>query len=121
MPAALKALEGYLKSRVLVLPSTGPFVIGRSPEADLTLYGPDIDDRQVVLVPDGAGHRIVPASTRVLTRVRGEALRVARPLRDGDVIAIGAHAFTYAGPARPDGPAAGACTACGERCDVDDD
>ncbi len=95
MPAALKALDGYLKSRVLVLPSSGPFVVGRSLEADLTLFGADLDARQVVLVPDGDGHRIVPVAGRSTTHLDGQPLRAARALRDGDVIALGGHVFAY--------------------------
>jgi hypothetical protein len=111
MPAALKALEGYLTKRVLVLPSTGPFLIGRSPEADLTLFGPELEDRQVVLVPDGGGHRIVPVASRHPTRVKGEVLRAARVLRDGDVIKVGRHVFAYA--AAGTGEPGGACASCG--------
>lgn len=113
MPAALKALDGYLKDRVLVLPSSGPFLVGCSPEADLTLYGPEIEDRQAMLVPDGAGHRIVPVAGRGAgTRIDGQPLRGPRPLRDGDVIAMGGHAFAYVST-DPLGDPAGACAACG--------
>lgn len=118
MPAALKALEGYLKNRVLVIPTAGPFLVGRSLEADLVLFGPDVEDRHVVLVPDGPGHRIVPVATRGgVTRIDGEPLRAARPLRDGDVIALGGHVFAYV-TALPEGapPTGGsrpvACAAC---------
>lgn len=114
MPAALKALDGYLKNRVLLLPSSGPFVVGRSPEADLTLFGPDIDARQVVLVPDGDGHRIVPvAGGRATTRLDGQPLERARPLRDGDVIALGGHVFAYVAADPLARPRPGACATCG--------
>lgn len=113
MPAALKALDGYLKNRVLVLPSTGPFVVGRSLEADLTLFGADLDARQVVLVPDGAGHRIVPVAGRATTHLDGQPLRGARPLRDGDVIALGGHVFAYVATDPHAVVRAGACATCG--------
>ncbi len=115
MPAALKALDGYLKNRVLVLPSSGPFVVGRSLEADLTLFGADLDARQVVLVPDGDGHRIVPVAGKATTHLDGQPLRGARPLRDGDVIALGGHVFAYVTTESPFGAAAeaGACATCG--------
>lgn len=112
MPAALKALDGYLKNRVLVLPAGGPFVLGRSLEADLTLYGQDVDDRHVALVPEGAGHRIVPVSARMTTRVRGQALRAARPLQDGDTIALGPHVFAYVAGALGAAADGAACTIC---------
>lgn len=117
MPAALKALEGYLKNRVLVIPAAGPFVVGRSLEADLVLFGPDVEDRHLVLVPEGPGHRVVPVATRGATRIDGELLRAARALRDGDVIALGGHVFAYVS-GLPDGasPTGGgrpvACAAC---------
>ncbi|MCO5168981.1 MAG: FHA domain-containing protein [Planctomycetes bacterium] len=113
MPAALKALDGYLKDRVLVLPSSGPFLVGRSLEADLTLYGPEIEDRQAMLVPDGAGHRIVPVAARASTRIDGQPLRGPRSLRDGDVIAMGGHAFAYVSTDPLGTPGAAPCAACG--------
>jgi hypothetical protein len=120
MPAALKAIQGYLARRVLVLPASGPFVIGRSPGADLPLYGPDIDERHLVLVPDGAGHRAVPTSPRAVTRVGGEPLQAPRPLRDGDELRVGGHVFTYAAAAPPLAAAAGAasCATCGQPTDA---
>lgn len=112
VPAALKALDGYLKNRVLVLPAGGPFVLGRSLEADLTLYGADVEDRHVALVPEGPGHRIVPVSSRGTTRVRGEALKVARALRDGDAIALGPHVFAYVAGAVGAAAAGTSCAIC---------
>lgn len=119
MPAALKTLDGYLKDRVLVLPSAAPFVVGRSQEADLTLFGPDLDDREVVLVPDGDGHRIVPIAGRATTRLDGAPLRAARTLRDGDVITLGSHVFVYVATTPGAALPACACATCGAAVPAD--
>ncbi len=96
MPAALKVESGYLKQRILLLPADGSsFLIGRSLEANLILYGPDVAERQAFLIPDGDGHRLVPLSGKAATQIGEKVLRRARPLADGDKITIGRHTLTY--------------------------
>ncbi|RMG11064.1 MAG: hypothetical protein D6731_16425 [Planctomycetota bacterium] len=96
MPAALRVQSGYLRQRVLLLPSDGSrFLIGRSLEANLILYGPDVAERQAYLVADGKGHRLVPLSTKAPVRVGERVLTRAVPLREGDTIRIGRHVLRY--------------------------
>lgn len=119
MPAALKAVRGYLENRVLVLPSAGPFSIGSALEADLTLHGGEIEERHAVVVADAGGHRLVPVA-RGRTRLRGATLEKPTPLRDGDEVELGTHRFVYVAVAPADAGKTGSasepatdCHACG--------
>jgi len=120
MSAALKVTRGYLQRRVLVLPEAGPFLLGRSLEANLILYGDSVADRHALLVPDEAAgvHRLVPVSGRLPTRLSGKTLRRPVVLADGDRIEIGGHEFVYAArSSREEITAAAAerrCPACHE-------
>jgi hypothetical protein len=96
MPAVLKVTDGYLKDRVLVLPSDQPFLLGSSLEATLTLYGDTVEDRHAILVPEGGSHRIVPVARGHPTRIGGRRLKKAAVLKDGDRLKIGLHEFVYA-------------------------
>lgn len=96
MPAALKVESGYLKERILLLPQdNSSFLIGRSLESNLVLYGPDVSERQAFLIRDGDHHRLVPLSTKAATRVGKSILRRARALEEGDRIQIGRHVLVY--------------------------
>ena len=96
MPAALKVESGTLKQRILLLPGDGSsFLIGRSPESNLILYGPNVAERQAFLVRDGEGHRLVPLSSKSAIRIGERVLRRARVLVDGDRIRIGQHTLIY--------------------------
>lgn len=98
MPAALKVVSGPLgEGRVLLLPSSSgaPFLLGRSLEADLTLGGPDVEDRQAVLIAERGAHRLVPLAAQAPVRVDERPLTAARVLGDGDRLRIGKHLLVY--------------------------
>lgn len=98
MPAALKVVSGPLgEGRVLLLPSSSgaPFLLGRSLEADLTLGGPEVEDRQAVLIAERGAHRLVPLAAQAPVRVDERPLTAARVLGDGDRLRIGKHVLVY--------------------------
>ena len=115
MPAVLKVTDGYLKDRILVLPSDRHFLLGSSLEATLTLYGDNVEDRHCVLVPEGEAHRLVPIARAHPTRIAGKRVKRATLLTDGDRVKIGLHEFVYASSAdrAPIADESQACASCG--------
>jgi hypothetical protein len=75
-------------------------VVGRSPGCDIGLVSPEVAPVHCVLVRFGGGWRVRDCSGRA-TRVNGKAVR-DEPLRDGDILQVGAFSFQAHLPAGGD-------------------
>src|SRR5688572_28132448 len=88
-------LRHALGERVLDLPERGvdrPVVVGRAADADVQVPSVHVGQRHLVLfVHDGRWvAQDAPGGTG--TKINGAALRAARPLQGGDVMALGPEA-----------------------------
>ncbi|MCA8923147.1 MAG: FHA domain-containing protein [Planctomycetes bacterium] len=94
MAAALQAVKGYLRGRVLLLPASKSLVLGRSLESDLVLFGGTVDERHAEIRAVGSGHQLVPRGKKPV-RLGGKRIKKAVPLAQDDTFELGAHQFIY--------------------------
>lgn len=94
MAAALQAVKGYLRGRVLLLPASKSLVLGRSLESDLVLFGGTVDERHAEIRAVGSGHQLVPRGRKPV-RLGGKRIKKPMPLAQDDTFEVGAHQFVY--------------------------
>jgi two-component system, NtrC family, response regulator AtoC len=84
----LLVIEGE-RSWTVRLPATGELLIGRGPEAGLTLTDALVSRRHAQLVVGADGLRLTDLGSRHGTAVNGERVSGTRTVRSGDVITLG--------------------------------
>lgn len=94
MAAALQAVKGYLRGRVLLLPESKTLLLGRSLESDLVLFGGTVDERHAEIRAVDGGHELVPRGRRPV-RLKGKRIKRPVALAQDDTFELGAHQFIY--------------------------
>jgi two-component system, NtrC family, response regulator AtoC len=96
----LLVIEGE-RSWTVRLPASGELLMGRGPEAGLTLSDALVSRRHAQLLVGADGLRLTDLGSRHGTLVNGERLTGARPIRSGDVITLGSTLVVVQRPLRP--------------------
>jgi len=86
----IKIVEGPRELRGVVVPVSGPVVIGRSPGADIVLGDDFVSGRHARVMPSGDAAVVEDMGSTNGTVLNGQRLTAPARLKVGDVIDIGA-------------------------------